>query len=122
MKKLPLSGVRVIDLSRVVAAPTGAEVLGDLGAEAIKVERPGLGDEGRYYGVNVIRGPDGKPTNDASMYISANRNKKGIAVDFSKPAGQEVIRALARKSDVLIENFKTGDLKRYGLDHDAIKA
>jgi crotonobetainyl-CoA:carnitine CoA-transferase CaiB-like acyl-CoA transferase len=116
MKKLPLSGIRVLDLSRVFAAPTCAQILGDLGAEVIKVERARVGDDGRHFGVYGIQGADGKPTNDGSMFIAVNRNKKGITLDIGKPAGQQIVRRLAALSDVLIENYKTGDLARYGLD------
>jgi crotonobetainyl-CoA:carnitine CoA-transferase CaiB-like acyl-CoA transferase len=122
MKKLPLSGLRVLDLSRVVAASTCAQILGDLGAEVLKVERPGAGDEGRTFGAQAIRDAAGRPTPNGSMYLSANRNKKGLTIDIAKPAGQALVRALAAKSDAFVENFKTGDLARYGLDHDAIKA
>jgi crotonobetainyl-CoA:carnitine CoA-transferase CaiB-like acyl-CoA transferase len=122
MKRLPLSGLRVIDLSRVVAACTCAQILGDLGAEVLKVERPGVGDEGRTFGAQAIKDADGRLTSNGSMYISANRNKKGLTIDIAKPAGQELVRQLAAKSDAFIENFKTGDLARYGLDHDSIKA
>ena len=122
MKKLPLSGIRVLDLSRVVAAPTGVQILADLGADVIKVERPVTGDDGRNFGVWPFKGPDGKPTRDGSMFMSANRNKRGITIDISTPAGQDLVKKLAAKSDVLFENYKTGDLARYGLDHDAIKA
>jgi crotonobetainyl-CoA:carnitine CoA-transferase CaiB-like acyl-CoA transferase len=121
MKKLPLEGIRVLDLSRVFAAPTCAQILGDLGAEVIKVERAGSGDEGRQFGVYGIRGADGKPTNDGSMFIAVNRNKKGITLDIAKPAGQDIARRLAALSDVLVENYKTGDLARYGLDADSIR-
>jgi crotonobetainyl-CoA:carnitine CoA-transferase CaiB-like acyl-CoA transferase len=121
MKPLPLSGLRVLDLSRVVAAPTCAQILGDLGAEVIKVERPGSGDEGRSFGAQALRGTDGRSGNEGSMFVSANRNKRGITVDIAKPAGADLVRRLAAKSDALVENFKTGDLARYGLDHDAIK-
>ena len=122
MKPRPLSGLRVIDLSRVVAAPTCTQILGDLGAEVIKIERPGEGDESRRYGVQVVRDASGRTGSEGAMHISVNRNKKGIALDIAKPAGQEIVRRLAAKSDALVENFKTGDLARYGLDHDAIKA
>jgi crotonobetainyl-CoA:carnitine CoA-transferase CaiB-like acyl-CoA transferase len=104
-----------------MAAPICAQVLGDLGAEVIKVERPGTGDESRYYGETLARA-DGKPSIDSGMYLGTNRNKKGITVDIASPAGQDIIRRLAVKSDVLVENFRTGDLARYGLDEASMKA
>jgi len=121
LKTLPLSGLRVLDLSRVFAAPTCAQILGDLGADVIKVERAGSGDEGRGFGVFGVRGPDGKPTRDGSMFLAVNRNKRGITLDIAKPAGQDIVKRLAARSDVLVENYKTGDLARYGLDAASMK-
>ncbi len=117
-----LSGIRVIDMSRVFAAPIGAQILGDLGADVIKVERPGLGDDGRGYGTAWVKGKDGVDTRQSSFFAVSNRNKRSITVNHSKPEGQEIIRALAKDADVLIENFKVGDLKRYGLDYESLKA
>ncbi len=117
-----LSGIRVIDMSRVFAAPVGAQILGDLGADVIKVERPGVGDDGRGYGTAWIKGKDGIDTRQSSFFTVSNRNKRSITVNHSKPEGQEIIRALVKDADVLIENFKVGDLKRYGLDYESLKA
>lgn len=117
-----LTGIRVIDMSRVFAAPVGAQILGDLGADVIKVERPGVGDDGRGYGLAWLKGKDGLDTRQSSFFAAANRNKRSITVNHSKPEGQEVIRALAREADVLIENYKVGDLKRFGLDYESLKA
>src|SRR5687767_9684640 len=104
MKKLPLSGLRVLDLSRVVAASTCAQILGDLGAEVLKIERPGVGDEGRTFGAQAIKDSAGRPTQNGSMYLSANRNKKGMTIDIARPAGQALLRRLAAKSDAFVEN------------------
>jgi crotonobetainyl-CoA:carnitine CoA-transferase CaiB-like acyl-CoA transferase len=117
-----LSGIRVIDMSRVFAAPVGAQILGDLGADVIKVERPGVGDDGRGYGTAWVKGKDGIDTSLSSFFTVSNRNKRSITVNHSKPDGQEIIRALVADADVLIENFKVGDLKRYGLDYESLKA
>jgi crotonobetainyl-CoA:carnitine CoA-transferase CaiB-like acyl-CoA transferase len=117
-----LDGIRVIDMSRVFAAPVGAQILGDLGADVIKVERPGIGDDGRGYGTAWIKGKDGVETRQSSFFTVSNRNKRSITVNHAKPEGQEIIRALAIDADVLIENFKVGDLKRYGLDYESLKA
>jgi crotonobetainyl-CoA:carnitine CoA-transferase CaiB-like acyl-CoA transferase len=117
-----LNRIRVIDLSRVFAAPVGAQILGDLGADVIKVERPGVGDDGRGYGTAWIKGKDGLETRQSSFFTVANRNKRSITVNHAKPAGQEIIRALVAQADVLIENFKVGDLKRYGLDYDSLRS
>jgi crotonobetainyl-CoA:carnitine CoA-transferase CaiB-like acyl-CoA transferase len=117
-----LSGIRVIDMSRVFAAPVGAQILGDLGADVIKVERPGVGDDGRGYGTAWVKGKDGIDTRQSSFFTVSNRNKRSITVNHSKPEGQAIIRALAKDADVLIENFKVGDLKRYGLDYESLKA
>jgi len=121
MKALPLSGIRVLDLSRVMAAPICAQALGDLGAEVIKVERPGVGDESRSYG-ETLKDAEGRPTTDSAMFMAVNRNKKSITVDIAKPAGQDIVRALAAESDVVVENFRTGDLARYRLDETSLKA
>ena len=116
----PLSAIRVPDLTRAFAGPSSAQMLGDLGAEVIKVERPAVGDESRTLGRAYLKHPDGTESREASMYLAVNRNKKGITADLSKPAGQDLIRKLAAVSDVFIENYKTGDLKRYGLDYQSI--
>lgn len=121
MSALPLSRVRVLDLSRILAAPFASQLLGDLGAEVIKIERPGAGDDSRTYGPPFMKDAEGRDTRESSFYISVNRNKKSITVDMAKPQGQELLRELAAKSDVLLENFKVGDLKRYGLDYDSLK-
>lgn len=122
MSSQALNGIRVIDLSRILAAPFCAQLLGDLGAEVIKVERPGVGDDSRSYGPPFLHDRDGNPTRDAGFYLSCNRNKRGITVDHSKPEGAALIRELVAKSDVLIENFRTGVLAKYGLDYESLKA
>ena len=117
-----LQGIRVIDMSRVFAAPVGAQILGDLGADVIKIERPGVGDDGRGYGTAWVKGKDGIDTRQSSFFTVSNRNKRSITVNHAKPEGQEIIRALALQSDVLIENYKVGDLARFGLDYESLKA
>ncbi len=121
-KPSALAGIRVIDMSRVFAAPVGAQILGDLGADVIKIERPGVGDDGRGYGTAWLKGKDGIDTRQSSFFSVSNRNKRSITVNHSKPEGQEIIKALAREADVLIENYKVGDLKRFGLDYESLKA
>lgn len=121
MSAKALAGVKVLDMSRVLAAPLAAQLLGDLGAEVLKVERPVVGDESRTYGPPFVRTRDGVETTDAAFYLSANRNKRSVSVDFASPEGQEILRGLAAQSDVLIENFKTGTLKRYGLDYETLR-
>ena len=117
-----LDGIRVIDMSRVFAAPVGAQILGDLGADVIKIERPKVGDDGRGYGFSWVPGKDGIETRHSSFFTVSNRNKRSITLNHSKPEGQEVIRKLAATADVLIENYKVGDLKRFGLDYESLKA
>ena len=113
----PLEGIRVLDLSRVLAGPWATQLLADLGASVIKVERPGTGDETRAWGPPWLPG-----TRESSYFASANRNKRSITVDLQQPSGQEIIRALAAKSDVVVENFKAGGLRGYGLDYGALSA
>ncbi len=120
--KQALAGIRVIDMSRVFAAPVGAQILGDLGADVIKVERPGVGDDGRGYGFSSVKGKDGIETRHSSFFTVSNRNKRSITVNHTKPEGQEIIRELVKQSDVLIENYKVGDLARFGLDYESLKA
>jgi crotonobetainyl-CoA:carnitine CoA-transferase CaiB-like acyl-CoA transferase len=117
-----LSHLRVLDLSRVFAGPWAGQMLADLGAEVIKVERPGEGDDSRRLGPPFLRGDDGQPTRESGFYLSANRNKRSITVDIAKPEGQQIVRDLAACSDVLIENYKVGDLARYGLDAPTLRA
>ncbi|TVQ58513.1 MAG: CoA transferase [Rhodobacteraceae bacterium] len=118
----PLTGLRVLDLSRVLAAPTCSQLLGDLGAEIVKVERPGTGDETRHWGPPFLQDAEGRDTPESAYYLSANRNKRSIAVDISKPEGVAVIRRLAETADVALENFKVGDLARRGLGYDDLAA
>ena len=116
-----LKGVRVLDLGRFLAGPMAAQMLGDFGAEVIKVERPGFGDDQRRNGVSFLKDSDGKDTRESSFYLTANRNKRDVTIELSKPAGQDLVRRLAARADVLIENFKTGSLVRYGLDSESIR-
>jgi crotonobetainyl-CoA:carnitine CoA-transferase CaiB-like acyl-CoA transferase len=118
----PLSQVRVLDLSRVLAGPWAGQNLADLGAEVIKVERPGAGDDSRAFGPPWVKDRTGAPTKDSAYFTSANRGKKSITVNVAKAEGQALIRSLAAKCDVLIENYKHGDLARYGLGYEDLKA
>lgn len=116
----PLAGVRVLDLSRILAGPTCTQLLGDLGADVIKVERPGVGDDTRTWGPPFVENRDGTPSNESAYYLSANRNKRSIALDISDPVGAETVRQLAQTSDIFVENFKVGGLEKYGLDYDSL--
>ena len=116
-----LKGIRVIDLSRVLAAPYAAQILGDLGAEVIKLERPGVGDDGRIMGPPFLRDREGRDTMDTPMFLGANRNKKSVTLNIATAQGQDIVRRLAAQSDVLIENYKAGDLARYGLDYESLR-
>jgi len=115
-----LSHLRVLDLSRVLAGPWCGQNLADMGAEVIKVERPGYGDDTRSWGPPWIQDANGVDTADSTYFAAANRGKRSITIDISKPEGQALVRELAGKSDVLLENYKVGDLKRYGLDYDSL--
>lgn len=117
-----LEGVRVLDLSRVLAGPWCTQVLGDLGADVVKVERPGSGDDTRGWGPPFLHDRDGQPTAESAYYLGANRNKRSITVDISQPTGQALIRELARQADVFVENYKVGDMARYGLDPASLRA
>ncbi len=117
-----LSHLKVLDLSRILAGPWAAQTLGDLGADVIKVERPGAGDDTRGWGPPWLNDGNGNPTSDAAYFLSANRNKRSVTVDFTRPEGQEIVRALAAGSDILIENYKLGGLAKYGLDYDSLTA
>jgi crotonobetainyl-CoA:carnitine CoA-transferase CaiB-like acyl-CoA transferase len=117
----PLSHIRVLDLSRVLAGPWAGQNLADLGAEVIKVERPGKGDDSRAFGPPWFKDSQGKDTSEAAYFMAANRGKKSITVNLSNPQGQELVRELARHCDVLIENYKVGDLARYGLGYEDVK-
>lgn len=115
-----LTGIRVLDLSRVLAGPWCSQVLADLGADVVKVERVGRGDDTRAWGPPYMKDAQGNESQESSYYQSSNRNKRSIAVDIATEKGQEVVRALATESDVLIENFKAGSLKKYGLDYESL--
>jgi Predicted acyl-CoA transferases/carnitine dehydratase len=117
-----LQHVKVLDLSRVLAGPWAAQTLGDLGAEVIKVERPGTGDDTRAWGPPYVTDPQGQPTGESAYYMCTNRNKQSVTVDFTRPEGQQIVRQLAAQCDVLIENFKTGGLAQYGLDYASLSA
>ena len=116
-----LSHLRVLDLSRVLAGPWAGQILADLGAEVIKVERPGNGDDTRAWGPPFLKDAYGESTGEAAYYLSTNRNKQSVTIDFTTPEGQQLVRKLAAKSDILIENFKVGGLEVYGLDYASLK-
>jgi formyl-CoA transferase len=118
----PLSHVRVLDLSRVLAGPWAGQNMADLGAEVIKVERPGRGDDSRAYGPPWVKDGEGRDTAESAYFTAANRGKKSVTLDIASPAGQAVVRELAKVSDVVIENYKFGDLDRYGLGYEDLKA
>ena len=117
----PLSHIRVLDLSRVLAAPWTGQNLADLGAEVIKVERPKSGDDSRAYGPPWLKDREGKETRESAYFASANRGKKSITVNLSRQEGQELVKKLAAQCDVLLENYKYGDLDRYGLGWNDLK-
>lgn len=117
-----LSHIRVLDLSRVLAGPWSGQILADLGADVIKVERPGSGDDTRAWGPPFLKDESGRDTSEAAYFLSANRNKQSVTIDFTQPEGQALVRKLAAESDILIENFKVGGLAAYGLDYESLKA
>lgn len=117
-----LSHLRVLDLSRVLAGPWSGQILADLGADVIKVERPDSGDDTRAWGPPFLRDARGENTSEAAYYLSANRNKRSVTIDFTQPEGQRLVRELAAKSDIVIENFKVGGLASYGLDYERLRA
>ncbi len=117
----PLSHIRVLDLSRIMAGPWAGQILADLGAEVIKVERSGVGDDTRRWGPPFLRDADGRDTTEAGYYLSVNRGKKSVELDLASPEGQAAVRALARESDILLENFKVGTLERYGLGAEQLR-
>ncbi len=118
----PLDGIRVLDLSRIFAAPFAGQILADLGAEVIKVERPGAGDDTRTWGPPFVRDPSGAETAETGYFLALNRGKKSVTIDIGRPEGQALLRDLAERSDVLIENFKPGTLDRYGVGWTAMHA
>ncbi len=119
--KTALGHIRVLDLTRVLAGPWCAQNLADLGAEVIKVERPQVGDDTRSWGPPFLRDEEGNNTTEAAYYLAANRGKQAITVDIASAQGQQIIRELAQQSDVVLENYKVGQLKKYGLDYDSLK-
>lgn len=116
-----LSHIRVLDLSRVLAGPWATQILGDLGAEIIKIEKPGEGDETRRFGPPFLKTRDGKP-GDAVYFLSANRNKKSVAIDIATPQGADLVKRLARRCHVVVENFRTGQLAKFGLGYKSLAA
>ena len=121
-KPSALPHIKVLDLSRVLAGPWCTQMLADLGADVIKVEKPGEGDDTRHWGPPFLKDEHGNTTTHASYFTSCNRNKRSITIDISKPEGQEIIQQMALHSDVLVENFKVGGLAHYGLDYESLKA
>jgi crotonobetainyl-CoA:carnitine CoA-transferase CaiB-like acyl-CoA transferase len=117
-----LDGIRILDLSRVLAGPWCTQTLADLGADVIKIERPGAGDDTRSWGPPFLKDAEGKDTPEAAYYLGTNRNKRSLTCDISKPEGQALIRELVMHCDVFIENFKVGDMARYGLDYNSLKS
>ncbi len=121
MTKKSLEGLRVLDLSRVLAGPYCTQMLGDCGAEIIKIEKPGSGDDTRFWGPPFLKDKDGNDTTESAYYLSINRNKKSVAVDIKTKDGQAIIHRLLENSDILIENFKAGGLAKYGLGYEQLK-
>ncbi len=117
-----LDGIKVLDLSRVLAGPWCTQILADLGADVVKIERPGVGDDTRTWGPPFIKDADGNDTDQASYFTACNRNKRSVTVDMATPEGQALLRQMAAQADIVVENFKTGGLKQYGLDQESLRA
>jgi crotonobetainyl-CoA:carnitine CoA-transferase CaiB-like acyl-CoA transferase len=117
----PLDGIRIFDMSRILAGPSATQLLGDLGAEVIKIERPGQGDDTRKWGPPFLKDEAGRDSEESAYYVSCNRSKRSLTLDIAKPEGQALARRLIGTSDVVIENFKAGDLARYGLDYGSLR-
>lgn len=117
-----LEGVRVLDLSRILAGPWATQVLADFGADVIKIERPGVGDDTRTWGPPYLKDTEGNDSSESAYYLCANRGKRSVAIDFTRPEGQALIRELVARCDVLVENYKVGGLKKYGLDYPSLQA
>ena len=116
-----LQGIRVLDLTRILAGPSCTQILGDLGADIIKIERPGTGDDTRRWGPPWAQTPEGEDTQESAYYMCANRNKRSVTVDIGKPEGVAIVKRLLKDCQILTENFKTGGLKKYGLDYESLK-
>ena len=121
MEQMALAGIRVLDLSRILAGPSATQLLGDLGADVVKVERPGEGDDTRKWGPPYIQDANGNPTDESAYYLSANRNKRSIALDLACDEDQALIHRLLERADVLVENYKVGGLARYGLSYEQLR-
>ena len=117
-----LDGIKVLDLSRVLAGPWCTQILADLGADVVKVERPGAGDDTRHWGPPFLKDADGQDTTQASYFTACNRNKRSVTIDMATPEGQQLIRQMAAEADIVVENFKVGGLQQYGLDHTSLRA
>ncbi|MGE5713871.1 MAG: CoA transferase, partial [Betaproteobacteria bacterium] len=115
-----LGHLRVLDLTRVLAGPWCTQLLADLGADVVKVERPGSGDDTRAWGPPYLRDASGQDTTEAAYYLAANRNKRSITVDITRTEGQDIVRRLAAQSDIVVENFKVDQLAKYGLDYTTL--
>jgi crotonobetainyl-CoA:carnitine CoA-transferase CaiB-like acyl-CoA transferase len=118
----PLSHIRVLDLSRIMAGPWAGQILADLGADVVKVERPGVGDDTRGWGPPFLKDKSGRDTREAGYFLAVNRGKRSIAVDLGESEGQRIVRALAARADIVLENFKAGTLAKYGLGYDDLRA
>lgn len=121
-KEGALAGLKVLDLSRVLAGPWCTQILADLGADVVKIERPGVGDDTRTWGPPFIKDADGNDTDQATYFTACNRNKRSVTVDMATPEGQALLKQMAAQSDIVVENFKTGGLAQYGLDHQSLRA
>ncbi|SFP75742.1 CaiB/BaiF CoA-transferase family protein [Variovorax sp. 770b2] len=121
-KPAALDGIKVLDLSRVLAGPWCTQILADLGADVIKIERPGVGDDTRTWGPPFIKDADGNDTDQASYFTACNRNKRSVTIDMATPEGQALLKQMAAEADIVVENFKTGGLAQYGLDQESLRA
>ncbi|MEJ7686932.1 MAG: CaiB/BaiF CoA-transferase family protein [Variovorax sp.] len=122
MQPAALDGIKVLDLSRVLAGPWCTQILADLGADVVKIERPGVGDDTRSWGPPFLKDAHGRDTDQATYFTACNRNKRSVTIDMATPEGQALLRRMAAQSDIVVENFKTGGLRQYGLDHESLRA
>ncbi|RZL62882.1 MAG: CoA transferase [Variovorax sp.] len=122
MSAAALDGLKVLDLSRVLAGPWCTQILADLGADVVKIERPGVGDDTRTWGPPFLKNAEGEDTNQSTYFTACNRNKRSVTLDMATPEGQALLQQMAAQSDIVVENFKTGGLKQYGLDYESLRA